>query len=131
MKKTWRIENLDCPNCAAKLELALAALPGVEAASVNFVNKTVAITAGKKEFAAVEQAVQAETARVEPEAKLVEEVQEHHHHGHHEAQQGKPGRKSQSLRPLGGVGHDVGLDDDAGDDEAQQDGAQILRTLLR
>ena len=84
MKKTWRIENLDCPNCAAKLERALAALPGVEAASVNFVNKTVAIIAGEKEFAAVEQAVQAETARVEPEAKLVEEVQEHHHHGHHE-----------------------------------------------
>ncbi len=84
MKKTWRIENLDCPNCAAKLERALAALPGVEAASVNFVNKTVAITAGEKEFAAVEQAVLAETARVEPEAKLVEEAQEQHHEQHHD-----------------------------------------------
>ena len=84
MKKTWRIENLDCPNCAAKLERALAALPGVEAAGVNFVNKTVAITAGEKEFAVVEQAVLAETARVEPEAKLVEETQEHHHEHHHD-----------------------------------------------
>ncbi len=82
MKKTWRIENLDCPNCAAKLERALAALPGVEAANVNFVNKTVSITAGSQDFAAVEQAVLAETARVEPEAQLVEEAHEHeHHHG--------------------------------------------------
>ncbi|MBQ9149274.1 MAG: cation transporter, partial [Oscillospiraceae bacterium] len=82
MKKTWRIENLDCPNCAAKLERALSALPGVEAASVNFVNKTVSITAGEKDFAAVEQAVKAETARVEPEAQLVEDAHEHHHHDH-------------------------------------------------
>ena len=29
MKKTWPIE-IDCPNCAAKLERTLAELPGVE-----------------------------------------------------------------------------------------------------
>ena len=34
MKKTWPIEHLDCPNCAAKLESALQKLPGVESANL-------------------------------------------------------------------------------------------------
>ena len=36
MKKTWKID-IDCPNCAAKVERALQKLPGVVDASVNYV----------------------------------------------------------------------------------------------
>ena len=43
MKRTWPIEHLDCPNCAAKLENALRKLPGVESVSVNFTGGTVTI----------------------------------------------------------------------------------------
>lgn len=35
MKKVYRIE-VDCANCANKMELAAAKTPGVQAASVNF-----------------------------------------------------------------------------------------------
>lgn len=80
MKKTWPIENLDCPNCASKLERALSSLEYVDAANVNFVNKTVSITAKDEVFAEVCQAVLAETARVEPEARII--IEEHgRHHG--------------------------------------------------
>lgn len=36
MKKTFILEDLDCANCAAKIEKAVQALDGVNTASVNF-----------------------------------------------------------------------------------------------
>ena len=36
MKKTFALEELDCANCAAKIETAIKALPGVKNASVSF-----------------------------------------------------------------------------------------------
>jgi len=83
MRKTWMIENLDCPNCAAKLERALNALPGVETAAVDFVGKTVTIAAAEDGFDAVMKTVIAETARVEPDARIhMEEEDPRDHHGH-------------------------------------------------
>ena len=37
MKKTFKIEDLDCPNCAAKLEKAISEIDGVKKASVSFI----------------------------------------------------------------------------------------------
>ena len=36
MKKTFAMENLDCANCAAKMEAAIQKIDGVSACSVNF-----------------------------------------------------------------------------------------------
>ena len=36
MKKTFRMQDLDCANCAAKMETAAGKTPGVVSASVNF-----------------------------------------------------------------------------------------------
>ena len=36
MKKQYRLINLDCANCAAKMEQEIARLPGVQSAAVNF-----------------------------------------------------------------------------------------------
>ena len=36
MKKTYEMEDVDCANCAAKMERAVAALDGVKTASINF-----------------------------------------------------------------------------------------------
>ena len=38
MKKTYRIE-VDCANCASKMECAAAKVPGVESATVNFMTQ--------------------------------------------------------------------------------------------
>lgn len=90
MRKTWPIENIDCPNCAAKLERALAEIPGVEAAQVNFVGKTVTITAEEGVFSAVTEAVLETTARLEPEARIYIEAShgEHPHEHSHSGRQG-------------------------------------------
>ena len=84
MKKTWKLD-IDCPNCAAKLERALAEVPGVEAVVVNYVGKTVTLTAPDGDFDAVTQAMLKKAAEVEPDATIfVEDVQEpHHDHDHH------------------------------------------------
>lgn len=37
MKKTFRVEDVDCPNCAAKLEKAISGIDGVKRASISFI----------------------------------------------------------------------------------------------
>ena len=37
MKKTYNLENLDCANCAAKIENAVKEIEGVKDASVSFI----------------------------------------------------------------------------------------------
>ena len=36
MKKTFQMENLDCANCAAKMEKAILKIDGVQSATVSF-----------------------------------------------------------------------------------------------
>ncbi|HWS30140.1 MAG TPA: cation transporter [Clostridia bacterium] len=43
MKKVFRLENLDCANCAAKMEDAVRKLDGVTFSSVNFMTTKMVI----------------------------------------------------------------------------------------
>ena len=69
MKKTWPIE-IDCPNCAAKLEAALKKLPGVDDVTVNYVHKRITLEAADANFGAVTAAVLAKTAEIEPDTVI-------------------------------------------------------------
>ncbi len=86
MKQTWGIEDLDCANCAAKLENALRGVPGVEAVRVDFISKKLTLTAADERFAAVLEAVVKKAAEVEPDAHILlhggEARQDAHHGGH-------------------------------------------------
>ena len=77
MKKTWPIQ-IDCPNCAAKLEAALAKLPGVEAVTVNYVHKRITLQAADADFAAVTAAVLAKTAEIEPDTVIEVDGAQHY-----------------------------------------------------
>ena len=81
MKKTWPIE-IDCPNCAAKLERALAELPGVVHVSVNYVQKRITLEAADDQFSAVTAAVLAKTAEIEPDTVIHADDTEAHHEHH-------------------------------------------------
>ena len=39
MKKKFKVENLDCAHCAAKMEEAIKKIPGVEDAAMNFMTQ--------------------------------------------------------------------------------------------
>ena len=45
MKKTYSIE-VDCPNCAAKIEAAVGKLAGVDKATVNFLTQKLTLETG-------------------------------------------------------------------------------------
>lgn len=47
MKKSYKMENLECAHCASKMEEAISKLPGVESCSVNFLMQKVTIEAEK------------------------------------------------------------------------------------
>lgn len=89
MRKVWTIENLDCANCAAKLEDALRRVPGVESVQVNFLAKTVTLTAADDAFEEVTARVVKRAAQVEPDAEILtdgatrEHPHEHQHHHEH------------------------------------------------
>lgn len=45
MKKIFKLEDLDCANCAAKMEAAIAKVDGVESVSVNFFTQKLTLEA--------------------------------------------------------------------------------------
>ena len=71
MKKKFKLEDLDCANCAAKMEAAIKEIPGVINASVNFLAQKMMIEADDDQFdAIVEKAVKC-ISNVEPDCKVI------------------------------------------------------------
>lgn len=69
MQKKFSIE-VDCANCAAKIETAVKALPGVRNASVSFMAQKMLLDAEDDQFDAVlRQAVKA-ARRIEPDFEI-------------------------------------------------------------
>lgn len=50
MKKKFKMENLDCANCAAKMEEAIKKIPGVIDASMNFMTQKLSLEAEDARF---------------------------------------------------------------------------------
>lgn len=70
MKKIFKLENLDCANCAAKMEDAIKKIDGVHDASISFMTQKLTIEADDVLFDdAVKKAVKA-CRRVEPDCKI-------------------------------------------------------------
>ena len=83
MKKSWHI-TIDCPNCAAKLETALAKLPGVDSVSVSAMHQRLTLEAADDQFDTVLADVLAEARRVEPDAVIDTDTDGHAHEGGHD-----------------------------------------------
>ena len=71
MKKTFKMIDLDCANCAAKMEAAIKKIDGVEDATVSFMTQKLTIQADDARFdASVQEAVKA-CKKVEPDCEIV------------------------------------------------------------
>ena len=53
MKKTFKMIDLDCANCAAKMEAAIKKIDGVQDAAVSFMTQKLTIQADDARFDAV------------------------------------------------------------------------------
>ena len=71
MKKSFRLEDLDCANCAAKMEAAIQKLPGVKSASVSYMAQKMSIEADDEVFDEVLQAAVKCIAKVEPDCRVI------------------------------------------------------------
>ncbi len=104
MKKTYSLDQLDCAACAAKMEEAASQVPGVEELRINFLTKTMSLTASEDHFEQVAQNVMAACQRVEPECRVCEVKQDtaaHHDHGHAHGHDHEEGEEHHSLALIG------------------------------
>ena len=71
MKKTFKLEDLDCANCAAKMEAAIKKLDGVKDAAVSFMTQRMTIEAEDERFDEVVKAAVKCIAKVEPDCRVI------------------------------------------------------------
>ncbi|MBQ6148221.1 MAG: cation transporter [Oscillospiraceae bacterium] len=71
MKKKFKIE-VDCANCAAKIENAIKKIEGVEDASVGFMTQKMAISAPDEIFDDIMKEVLSVAKKVEPDFEILD-----------------------------------------------------------
>ncbi len=71
MKKKYKLQDLDCANCAAKMEDAIKKIDGVIDASVNFMMQKMTIEADDDRFDDIMKQVQAACSKVEPDCVIL------------------------------------------------------------
>lgn len=71
MKKTFKLDGLDCANCAMKIENAMKKIEGVEDASVNFMTTKLKISAEKEKMPTVVDTMIKTIKQLEPEVTVV------------------------------------------------------------
>ena len=62
MRKSFKLENLDCANCAAKMEHDISQLPGVNKATISFMTSKLMLDAQAKTVADLEPVLDAAQA---------------------------------------------------------------------
>lgn len=70
MKKIFKMIDLDCANCAAKMEAAIQKIPGVKEASVVFMTQRLKIEAEDDRFDEIMKEVQAVVTKVDRACKI-------------------------------------------------------------
>ena len=71
MKKIYKLEDLDCANCAAKMERAIAKIEGVESVTVSFMNQKLTIEANDEKFDEIMKDVVKVCKKVEPDCRIL------------------------------------------------------------
>ncbi len=71
MKKRFKLTDLDCANCAAKMEAAIKKLDGVTDATVSFMTQKLSIEADDARFDEIMGEVVRVCKKVEPDCTIV------------------------------------------------------------
>ena len=71
MTKTFKMQDLDCANCARKMEDAIRKLDGVEEVHVNFLTQKMVLTADDARFDEIVQEAVKLVRRVDPDCRVV------------------------------------------------------------
>lgn len=71
MKKKFKLEELDCANCAARMEAAIRRIDGVKEANISFMAQKLTLEADDDRFEEILDAAQKAISKVEPDCKIV------------------------------------------------------------
>ena len=71
MRKSFKLQDLDCANCAAKMEDAINRIDGVEKATVSFMTQKLTLVADDARFDAIVDEAQRACAKVEPDCTII------------------------------------------------------------
>ena len=71
MKKRYQLKDLDCANCAAKMEEAINKIDGVQKAEVSFMMQKLTVEADEDRFDEIIKEVVKTCRRVEPDCEIV------------------------------------------------------------
>ena len=71
MRKKFKLEDLDCANCAAKMEEGIKKIDGINDASVSFLTQKMTIDADEARFDDIMKEVVSVCAKVEPDCRIL------------------------------------------------------------
>lgn len=71
MKKVYRMQNLDCANCAAKMERAIGKIDGVQSAEVSFMAQRLTMEVDETKLSSILEQVKKAVSKVEPSTKVL------------------------------------------------------------
>ena len=71
MKKHFKLRDLDCANCAAKMEEAIKKLDGVNSATVSFMTQKLTLDADDARFDEILQQAVTICKKVEPDCTIL------------------------------------------------------------
>lgn len=70
MKKTFKMTDLDCAHCAAKMEDGIKKLPGVNDVTISFLTQKLTIDADDEQFDAIMQQAVKICKKIEPDCVI-------------------------------------------------------------
>ncbi len=71
MRKTFKLDELDCANCGAKMENAIKKIDGVHDAKVTFMTQKLTVDADDDRFEEIMDEAQAICRKIEPDCEIV------------------------------------------------------------
>ena len=72
MKKKFKVEGIDCPNCAAKIEKMVGELEGITSSKINFMAEKLTVEVEESALEGLLENVKKAVKVVEPDAVVAE-----------------------------------------------------------
>lgn len=71
MRKVFKLEDLDCANCAAKMEAAINRIDGVEKATVSFMTQKLTIETDEAKLDEIMKKAVKACKKIEPDCRII------------------------------------------------------------
>lgn len=71
MKKVFKLDELDCANCGAKMENAISKIKGVNSVNVNFMAQKMTVDADDELFDSIMEQAAKICRKIEPDCEII------------------------------------------------------------